>query len=84
VADQRNRLAPATSRSSPVVRQGCIMQVEALPVQQPLDAETLLNVGQCARLTLLRRCRDRPPTERVGAIDEGKGGKNRARLAERE
>jgi len=60
------------------------VEVEALPVEQPFHAETLLNVGQCARLALLRRSGCCPPNKRVGSIDEGKGGKNRTRLAERE
>src|SRR5208282_2881320 len=48
-----------------------------------LNAKTLLKVGQCPRLAWLRTAGHCPPTERVGAVDEGKGGKDRTRLAER-
>src|ERR1035438_7915355 len=57
------------------------MQVEALTVEQAFNAKTPLHVGQCLRLALPGCSRSRPPTQRIGAIDQGECGKNRASLA---
>ena len=52
------------------------MEVETLPVEQPVHAKALLDIGKCLRLNLRRGAGDCPPNQRVGAIDKGQRGKD--------
>jgi hypothetical protein len=58
------------------MRQGAVVQIAALAVEKPVNAEASFNVCEGALLNRKGAARNRAPCKRIGAIDERKGSKN--------
>jgi len=64
------------------MREGCVMEIEALAVEQAFDAETLFDVVRDVTVCTLRTDCDGAPDKSVGAIDKSKSGEDRRGFAE--